>query len=181
MSDNVYAENHAKFIFATLEKLQSKMGPPLSDYVHGVTNMADIPANNRGIYVFYADFGAKGRYPVYVGKTEQGFKTRFAGHANDGVIWRFQNNQFPRFPFEGNPQLKAIMLNIPFGMTSKLTESLFLYSFDFALNTMENNQVRLVIDVIKANPVEVSYTNYFGKVLAAMVGETQKLDAALRI
>ena len=180
MPYSVYAENNAEFIFAALEKLQNNMGAKRSDYVHGVTNMADIP-DDRGIYVFYADFGANRRYPVYVGKSEQGFRTRFAGHANDGGIGRFQNNEFPKFPFEGNPQLKAIMLKIPFGMTSKLTESLFLNSFDFALNTMENNQIRLVIGVIKANPVELSYTNYFGKVLAAMVEETQKLDAALRI
>lgn len=174
------AENNAEFIFAALERLQNNMGAARFDYVHGVTNLPDIP-NNRGIYVFYADFGANGRYPVYVGKSEQGFRTRFARHANDGVIWRFQNNEFPRFPFVGNPQLRAILLTIPLGFTSKLAESLFLYPFDFALNTMENNQVRLVIDVINANPVEVSYTNYFRIMLDTMIQQTQQLDNALRI
>ena len=173
------AENNAEFIFVVLERLQKNMGAAHFDYVHGVTNMADIP-NDKGIYVFYADFGANRRYPVYVGKTEQGFRTRFARHANDGVIRRFQNNKFPRFDIVGNPQLRAILLTIPLGFMSKLTESLFLYPFDFALNKMENHDNRLVIDKIKPNPVKVTYTNYFQTMLDTMRHETSKLDNALR-
>ena len=174
------AEKNAEFIFDALQRLQNNMGAVRFDYVHGVTNLDDIPTS-RGIYVFYADFGANGRYPVYIGKTEDSFRNRFKSHAKDGIIWRFQNNNFPRFPFAGNPHLGAILLTIPMGFTSKLAESLFLYPFNFALNKMENEQVRLVIDKIHANSVKVSYNTYFKPMLDTMIQQTQKLDGALRI
>lgn len=176
-----FAENNAPFIFNCLEKLCSGLPAKRCDFTYKENPMWTIP-ESRGIYMFYADFGKEGKYPVYIGKSEQGFRTRFARHAIDGVIWSFDNHQFPRFQFPNNPKLGAVLLvfQSSIGFSLKLTESLFLYPFDFALNKAENDAKRLQINEIILNSPRVSYDSYFQHILNALRGEAEKLDKALR-
>lgn len=172
-----YAEHHAPFIFNCLEKLRVKLPAKEFVYKHGFTTPAEIP-KEIGLYMFYAEFDGYDRYPVYIGKTEQGFRTRFDRHARDGVIWRFNTGQFPTFP-KKDPQLRAILLTFPIGFAMKLAESMFLGPFDFALNKMENDFVRLEIkSTFKYDPV-FSYDTYFSKYLDAVKDQTEKLVKAL--
>lgn len=177
-----FAENNAPFIFDCLEKLRVKIPANKFVYEYGVTSLQNIPTS-RGLYMFYADFGGNGRYPVYIGKTEQGFRTRMARHANDGVIWRFENKKdgkFPKFQMIEEPSLGAVLLTFPIGFTMKLAESMFLYPFDFALNKMENDFVRLQINKIYENTPKFSYEKYFKKFLDTVKSQTEMLDDALR-
>lgn len=174
-----FAENNAPFIFNCLKKLKDKMPANEFVYKHGDTKLADIP-ERRGLYMFYADFGGNGRYPVYIGKTEQGFKTRFARHAKDGVIWRFENGQFPKFQWKETPKLEAVLLTIPLSFTMKLAESMFLCPFDFALNKMENDSKRLEIKKISENTPKFSYERYYKLFLDTVNNQTKLLDDALR-
>lgn len=177
-----FAENNAPFIFTCLDRLCDQL-PKASKFVyrHNETLTDTIP-DSRGIYMFYADFGIKGNYPVYIGKTEQGFKTRFAAHKRDGgVIWRYENNQFPTFQISGKPNLGAVLLSFQAVRISfKLTESMFLYPYDFALNKMENDYIRLEIKEIIPNKPWFSYETYLEKFLDEMESETTKLIKALR-
>lgn len=177
-----FAENNAPFIFTCLDRLCHQL-PKASKFVyrHNETPPETI-LESRGIYMFYADFGIKGNYPVYIGKTEQGFKKRFAAHEKDGgVIWRYENNQFPTFQISGKPNLGAVLLSFQAVRISfKLTESMFLYPFDFALNKMENDYIRLEIKEIIPNKPWFSYETYLEKFLDEMESETTKLIKALR-
>lgn len=175
-----FAENNAPFIFKCLEKLRNQLPALPFVYRHNETPPVTIP-DSRGIYMFYADCGANGQYPVYIGKTEQGFRTRFARHEMDGVIWMYNNDRFPIFPFPGKPNLGAVLLAFhSLRISYKLTESMFLYPFDFALNKMENDFVRLQINEIIPNTPWFSYKTYFEKFFNAMESETTKLYDAFR-
>lgn len=177
-----FAENNAPFIFTCLDSLRHQL-PKASMFVyrHNETPTYTIP-DSRGIYMFYADFGIERKYPVYIGKTEQGFKTRFTAHEKvGGVIWRYENNQFPTFQISGKPNLGAVLLSFQAVRISfKLTESMFLYTFDFALNKMENDFIRLQINEIIQNEPKFSYETYLEKLLNEMESETTNLIEALR-
>lgn len=175
-----FAENNAEFIFHYLEKLRIQLSASPFVYKHNVTPPETIP-DTKGIYMFYADFGANNKFPVYIGKTGQGFRTRFARHATDGVIWMYNNDRFPIFPFPGKPHLGAFLLDFhSLEISYKLAESMFLYPFDFALNKLENDSKRLKIDKIIRIPRWFSYKTYFEKCLNAMESETTKLYNAFR-
>lgn len=174
-----FAENNATFIFHCLAKLRIQL--PASEFVyrHYETPPETIP-DTKGIYMFYADCGAYGQYPVYIGKTEQGFKTRFDRHAIDGVIWMYNTDRFPIFPVPKKPNLGAVLLAFnSYRISYTLAESMFLYPFDFVLNKMENDFKRLKIYEIKENSHWLSY-NIFEMSFNAMEFETTKLYNAFR-
>lgn len=175
-----FAENNAPFIFNCLEKLRIQLSASQFVYRHNETPPETIP-DSRGIYMFYADCGANGQYPVYIGKTEQGFRTRLASHARNGVIRMYENNAFPIFPFPDKPNLVAVLLAFEaLRISFKFTESMLLSPFDFALNKMENDFIRLRINEIIPNKPWFSYKTYFEKLLDAMESDTKKLYNALR-
>lgn len=148
-----YAENNVSFIVNALVKIKVNMGTTLKQFDYDSPVIPDRP----GIYVFCACFGDYERYPVYLGKTEKGFKTRLGGHeAEKGVIWMYKHDRFPSFPKE-NPELKVWLLEIHTPGVMKFAESIFLASFDFALNKMENGDRRPNIRNIRKNKKNKSY------------------------
>lgn len=178
-----FAENNATLIFQCLANLRNKLPAKQFDYRHNETPPKDIP-DSRGIYMFYADFGANHQYPVYIGKTEQGFRNRFEQHARDGVIRKYDDNDgFPIFRFSRKPNLGAVLLAFDDRsppISYKLAESMFLYPFDFALNRIENGCIRLQINEIIPNSYLFSYKTYFETCFNAMQFETTKVYNAFR-
>lgn len=150
-----YAENNVSFIKKALLKIRSNMGTTITEYKY---DSRTIP-NKPGIYVFWACFGDNGKekYPVYLGKTEIGLKTRFGRHeAENGIIWMYKNNKFPIFPKQ-YPILKVWLLEMRTPAVMKFAESLFLASFDFPLNKHENGNIRQWIRNISQNTITKSY------------------------
>lgn len=148
-----YAENNASFIKKALSQISSQMETEAWECDYDDQTIPDSP----GIYVFLACFEGK-KYPVYLGKTQIGFKTRFVHHeAEQGVIWMYKNGRFPTFPTYQNPTLKVWLLEMKTPCIIKLAESIFLSSFDFALNKMENGDRRLNIWGIRKNTTRQSY------------------------
>ena len=116
-------------------------------------------ANACGLYVFFLQRrNAEGEdhpiYPIYVGETRRNFKVRFQEHARQGgVIYQVLNNQFPNTPagpwslFEYSYNLQPVV--------AKFLESIFLATFDVALNTEENPPVRNNLDLSAVHGPEV--------------------------
>lgn len=170
--EDYYAENNVSFIVKALAKIKVNMGTTLKEYDYDSPSIPD----RSGIYVFCACFGAYEKYPVYLGKTEIGFKTRIGRHeAETGVIWMYKNNCFPSFP-KKNPTLKVWLLEMQTPAVIKFAESLFLASFDFALNKMENGDRRLNIWNIRENRKKRSY-----KIFNAVQEQMHNECALLRI
>lgn len=160
-----FAENNGPFIRNALIDIKNntKMTAWDFDYLHDITD----EANKKGIYMFYVTFGRKNVYPVYIGKTEKGIKTRLSEHKNppNGVIYRFQKekNYFDAFfKKKTPPRLRVWMLEMETPCIMKFAESMFLMAFDFALNSAENSSTRrLILDIKKNTPAE-SYIIFKG-------------------
>ena len=104
----------------------------------------------RGLYVFFLQkSNAEGEehplYPIYVGQTRRNFKVRFQEHANQGgVIYKVLNNQFPGN--QGQWSLFAYTYDVQ-PVVAKFLESIYLQTFDVALNSEENPPVRDNLDL----------------------------------
>lgn len=107
-------------------------------------------AYSRGLYVFFLQKGgAEGEehplYPIYVGQTRRNFKVRFQEHASEGgVINKVLANQFPANP--GPWSLFAYTYDVQ-PVVAKFLESIYLGTFDVALNSEENPPVRNSLDL----------------------------------
>ncbi len=81
-------------------------------------------------------------YPLYVGITGRSFKQRFKEHIKDGVVHKIRNGLWPKEKGITNlPLIVAYVVNMPLPV-AKFFESVFLYSFDFAMNVEENRKER---------------------------------------
>ena len=92
--------------------------------------------NHGGLYMFTVR-NRTSEYPVYVGYTGRSFRRRFNEHGNRGVIHDFYQGVYPQRNWN-NYSLFVYTYSGDFA-ASKLLESIFLRSFDFARNTEENN------------------------------------------
>ena len=105
---------------------------------------------SRGLYVFFLQKSdAEGEehplYPIYVGQTRRNFKVRFQEHANQGgVINQVLTKQFPGNP--GSLSLFAYTYDVQ-PVVAKFLESIYLQTFDVALNSEENPPVRNNLDL----------------------------------
>lgn len=108
-------------------------------------------ANARGLYVFFLQrSNAEGddhpMYPIYVGQTRRNFKVRFQEHARQGgVIYQVLNQQFPNTP--AGPWSLFVYSYDLYPVVAKFLESVFLATFDVALNNEENPPVRNNLDL----------------------------------
>lgn len=89
-----FAENNGPFIRNALIDIKNNTKMTAWDFDY-LLDSEDENANKKGIYMFYVTFGKKNDYPIYIGKTEKGIKTRLSEHKNppNGVIYRFQNEK----------------------------------------------------------------------------------------
>lgn len=170
-----YAENNAKFIRYALIMISNNMEKVIQEFDYDSQCFTDKP----GIYLFSAHFGPGMTYPVYIGKTEQGFKTRIREHHSDGgVIWMYKNGGFPTFP-RRDFKLRILLLEIETAYIIKLAESLFLSSFDFALNKRENRERRMCISGITPLSEQESYDKFFNPVQERMMKDCARLRVNL--
>lgn len=177
-----YAEKNAPYIFSALERLAPA---PLNRYNYDYTGtLPDEP----GIYMFYIYSNkTEKEYPVYFGKTETSFRARIASHRQktDGVINRYETNQFPTFPpkkeREQNLILQFVLVPLSPPFIIKLAESLFLCAFDFALNKMENGNERHEInDVDQIDDTKPIYGMYMREAVDKMEKGVSFLINALK-
>lgn len=175
-----YAEKNGHYIFKALRTLSEISPNTWHEYEYDTSKtVSDKP----GIYMFYIRDTIH-KYPVYFGKTETGFKTRFADHQNnkDGVIYRYLNKPFPTFPKdvkEQELQLEVVLVTMSTPFIIKLAESLFLCAFDFALNKMENGKERDKIDDISQFKALDSYRRDMEQKLSELEAGVSSLKKAL--
>lgn len=172
-----YAETNAEYIFQTLMKMGKVGGMEYKDMEY---DPARIPST-RGIYMFYIHFKDGKRYPVYLGKTEMGFKHRLKEHETKGVIHQFKHNEMACLKNENkaNLELKVALLEIKVGFTMKLVESLFLSAFNFALNKMENGSVRETFGTIPQMKEKDSYDRFMNDILNQLTADAGWLTKSL--
>lgn len=165
-----YAENNAFFIFTTIDRLKES-GCTVNDVdIKSYTQNPNVVSDFKGLYIFYVTFNSleTTRIPIYVGVTDQGFRTRFRQHK---VIEKYFNpvvqgkRVFPAFhvdhyPPEGEHIFRVVTVRTEYGLTAKLLESIFLNSFDFCMNKMENGAYRMMIGPNRQHQRSHSYKQF---------------------
>lgn len=177
MDRETFAEKCATFIFTKLEKV----GENTKFVKFDRKGKADptVPNDKRGIYLFFADLNGR-RYPVYLGKTDTSFRTRFSQH---DVINQYMHGDIDKLFHDVNKDgevcLGAMLIYLPLPMVIKLAESLFLCAFNFALNGMENVAPRTRITDLDQTPDNI-ISKYFSPALDAMEKESKDIVKRLR-
>lgn len=147
-----FAERNADFILSYLQTLW----PNAQSY--SAKDISKIPNNEKGLYIFFIHTEKK-KYPVYIGITSRNFRKRMQEHASDktnGVInYIIEEKKFPQKTL-GSFDLNVMCVPIESPVVAKAMESVFLASFDFCLNTSENEEVRQEIDTNEGYPVGAS-------------------------
>lgn len=171
-----FAECNTDYLFKTLNRLGSHSNT--YDFEYG--SPADV-SNDQGIYMFYLYLGTR-LFPVYIGVTTQGFKTRFTQHKSSGVIQKFDEDVFPSFT-KGTQYtkriLKAKMVAMESGYMMKLVESLFLLSFNFCLNKAENRTYRQKLSALAQLTAQESYKEWVEEHIAEMIAKTGPVATAM--
>lgn len=158
-----FAENNGPFIRNALVDIRENTGMSALEFDY-LLDSEDIP-DKPGIYILCVDSGKKDVYPVYIGKTEKGIKTRLKEHKNqeNGIIHRFGKEILSCKPFnskKNQPRFRVWLLELETPCTMKFAESMFLMAFDFALNSAENSSTRRSISKIKVNSLAESYSMF---------------------
>ena len=171
-----FAECNTDYLFKTLNRLGSHS--KTFNFEYG--SPADV-SNDQGIYMFYLDLGTR-LFPVYIGVTTQGFKTRFSQHKSSGVKKKVDDDLFPSFT-NGEKYtkriLKAKMVAMASGYMMKLVESLFLLSFNFCLNKAENRAYRQNLSAPAQLTDQESYIEWVEKHVAEMMTKTCPVATAM--
>ena len=142
-----YAEKNGPFIFEFISQVFGEN--PIYDVSN--TQNTNIPNNyQNGLYIFFIEHGMR-KYPIYVGMTSRTFRQRFMEHLNAKVIHYYNQNNpgFPEnIPFQARSHypLKVICVQSS-PVIAKFVESALLDHFDFCLNVVENNNIRVNIDL----------------------------------
>ena len=113
---------------------------PGGDYTVCNGKVDGVPEHSQGLYLFYLeDRNETKKYPIYVGYTGRTFKERFNGHAKSGVIKKC---------IENNIMTNGITLNVCTASfkpaTAIVIEYIFLTTFNFPLNSFENEGPRQI-------------------------------------
>ena len=136
-SNNImnYAEKNADMIFYAFEQWSSQV----SDYRVNNGKVGNVPEYSQGLYLFYLQDRDEQKYPIYVGYTGRTFKKRFNEHAKSGVIKKC---------IENNIMTNSITLNVCTAnfkpATAMVIEYVFLNTFNFPLNSSENEGTRQI-------------------------------------
>ena len=142
-----YAEKNGPFIFEFISQVFGEN--PIYDVSN--TQNTNIPNNyQNGLYIFFIEHGMR-KYPIYVGMTSRTFRQRFMEHLNAKVIHYYNQNNpgFPEnIPFQARSHypLKVICVQSS-PVIAKFVESALLDHFDFCLNVVENNNIRVNINL----------------------------------
>ena len=154
-----FAERNADFIFSYVEAVWT---PESYNAISGLEN-DEIPKNKHGLYIFFIMKSEK-KYPVYIGATTRSFNERFWEHFKNGKFKTITKNfELMVMCLQENPAVAFLM------------ESVFLASFDFCLNNVQNGPVRNEIDFGQGNSFETSKEK-FDNVFKMVVQRIAKID-----
>ena len=144
-SNDEHAEDYRGFLLWLLREVWkgNTSGP------YDIDTAAEKLEGNGLYFLFWSDYPNADDdkhqdqiYPLYVGITGRSFKQRFKEHIKDGVVHKIRNGLWPKAQGVVNlPLIVAYVVDMPLPV-AKFFESVFLYSFDFAMNVEENGKKR---------------------------------------
>lgn len=186
-----YAEHHGSFIEKTLKNLFGDTFVLAFEKVKPGERGSSDALHDHGLYMFFVkpnnDF-----CPIYVGSTTSSFYGRFYNHAKDGVIGNFFNKPlkyqvgFQAYACHANSEYALHAIQLPCSATKAvLLEMFFLKTFDFALNTDNNDDLRDTL--VLGGPQKLSQDSIptFKKVFEDMQSELMEVikgvDGALKM
>ena len=137
--------------------------------VDDVANTNSLVSKANGLYFFFwsVDGNANdikkqsGIYPLYVGITGRTFRERFNEHIknDNGVVNKITSKEWPTEGMTNLPLIVAYVVQIPLPV-AKFYESVFLNSFNFAMNRAENEGRRSGIEVTIQRSVDDGYKHF---------------------
>ena len=153
------AEDYRGFLLYLLREVWGKQP-------HDVYQAAET-LTSHGLYFFfwsaYKDANNVNKqdqiYPLYVGITGRTFKQRFKEHIRDGVVNKITSGQWPKQKGITNLRLIVYAVDMPLPV-AKFFESVFLYAFDFAMNSDENEGERQGIQITESLSVSDGYDTF---------------------
>ena len=158
-----HAEDYRGFLLYLLREIWKEMtkGP------YDIDVAAETLEGNGLYFLFWSayknadDIGKQDQiYPLYVGITGRTFKKRFKEHIKDGVVDKIRSGQWPKEKgIVDLPLIVAYVVDMPLPV-AKFFESVFLYSFDFAMNVEENGEERAGIQIQKTQTVDIGYSHF---------------------
>ncbi|CAB4039496.1 Hypothetical predicted protein [Paramuricea clavata] len=164
-----HAEDCRGFLLYTLREVWGVKPYNVLD----VANTNSLVSNAKGLYFFfwsvYKDVGHADDikkqseiYPLYVGITGRTFRERFKEHINydNGVVNKISTSkEWPTEGMKNLPLIVAYVLDIQLPV-AKFYESVFLNSFNFAMNRAENEGRRPGIEVTTPQSVDKGYEHF---------------------